>query len=107
MNTKWGKAPTPEMAFDLENETQPSIIDITSTIETNEKAPKEATPPKQEEASKEETGPYDAIPIKATTSWQVEKKGPIRYSEKKLVPPKRCGIDLVTEETEGPEEEVN
>ena len=68
---------------------------------------KDATPPKQEEASKEENGPDDAIPIKATTSWQVEKKGPIRYSERKHVPRKRYGIDLVTEEKEGPEKEVN
>ena len=107
VNTKWGKAPTPEMAFDQESETPPSIIDFTPTIETNDKAPKEATPSKQEEASKEEKGPDDAIPIKATTSRQVEKKGPLRHSERKHVPPKRYGIDLVTEEKEGPEKEVN
>ena len=33
----------------------------------------------------------EAFPVRATTSWQIEK----RSSERKHVPPKRYGIDLV------------
>ena len=33
----------------------------------------------------------EAVPVKATSSWQLEK----RSSERKHVPPKRYGIDLV------------
>ena len=44
-----------------------------------------------------------AIPVKATASWQTEKKGPIRTSKRRHIPPKRYGIDLITKEQEGQE----
>ena len=41
----------------------------------------------------------ETVPVKATTSWQIEK----RSSERKLVPPKRYGIDLVMKHPNEPQ----
>ena len=106
LSAKWEKLPTPELAFDLQNKTQPSIIDISSTADSKDNA-EEVIPPKQQDSPKVEKGENETIPIKATSSWQVEKKGPIRSSERKHMPPKRYGIDMISKEKEAPEKEAN
>ena len=110
--TKWEKPATPEFAFDLENEAPSSIIDISSNTTGIDEAPKTA---QNEEVTnegklKEENGPKPSncpekpvIPVKATLSWQMEKRGPIRTSERRHIPPKRYGYDLITKEQEGQE----
>ena len=110
--TKWEKPATPEFAFDLENEAPSSIIDISSNTTGNDEAPKTAQNVEvtNEGMVKEEIGPKPSncpekpvIPVKATLSWQIEKRGPIRTSERRHIPPKRYGYDLITKEQEGQE----
>ena len=105
LSVKWEKLPTQDLAFDLETEKQPSIIDISSTTDSKGSTD-EVPPPKQEVAKTAEKEESETIPIKATSSWQMEKKVPTRSSERKHVPPKRYGIDLISREKEVPEEEA-
>ena len=48
---KWGKLSNPELAFDLENEANPYIIEISSNTTVSEETPKSV---QSEEASKGE-----------------------------------------------------
>ena len=112
--TKWGKPANPELAFDLENKANPSIIEISSNItvsgEDPEIAQSEEVPKEREEenAPKENNCPEKpALPVKATVAWQIEKKGPVPTSERKHMPPKRYGIDLITKAREGQKNEEN
>ena len=36
------------------------------------------------------------LPVRATTSWEVNKKGPTRTLQRKRVPTKRYGTDVIT-----------
>ena len=105
------KTATPDLAFDLENETTPSIIYISSNTTENE-SPKTAQNVEvtNEEKVKEEIVPKASncpekatIPVKVTAPWQIEKRGPFRTSERRHIPPKQHGIDLITKEQEGQE----
>ena len=61
---------------------------------------------KDENTPKESSCPEKpALPVKATVSLQIEKKGPVGTSERKHMPPKRYGIDLNTKERGGQENE--
>ena len=111
---KRGKLANPELALDLENEANPLFIEIYSNTTVSEAAPKsvqsEEAPKgekvKEENAPKESRCPEKpALPAKATVSRQIEKKGPVRTSERKHLTPKRYGIDLITKEQEGQENE--
>ena len=92
---------------------QTPIIDISSNTTESEEASKTAQnvevtngeKVKEEVAPKASNWPEKpAIPVKATASWQTEKKEvPIRTSERRHIPPKRYGIDLITKEQEGQE----
>ena len=106
----WGKLANPELAFDLENEANPSIIEISSNTAVSEDPPtsvqSEESPKgenvKKENAPKESSCPEKpALPVKATLSREKEKKGPVRTTERKHMSPKRCGIDLITKERKG------
>ena len=104
--TKRGEAKTPEVAIEFEEERPPSIIDISSNTTESEVQPKdpanhggmqyktESKAPGEKKRVEKET-----VPVKATTSWQFEK----RSSEKKHVPPKRYGIDLVMKHPNEPQ----
>ena len=83
----WGKLANPELAFDLENEANPSIIEISSNTAVSEDPPtsvqSEESPKgenvKKENAPKESSSPEKpALPVKATVSRQKEKKGPVQ-----------------------------
>ena len=109
---KWGKTTSPELAFDSETEANPSIIEISSNTTVNgeeSKGPQSETAPeevKKENAPKEDNRTkQQAIPLKATVEWQKEKGVPTRTSERKHVPPKRYGIDLITQEPDKTNEE--
>ena len=95
---KRGEAKTPEVVIEFEEERPPSIIDISSNTTESEVRPKDSANQGKMQYKKENNAPdekkkveKEAVPVKATTSWQLEK----RSSERKHVPPKRYGIDLV------------
>ena len=92
------KSNAPEIAFDLEREDRPTIIEISSTATDD----KEETRPGP--VTKEETGetrgktqsPSNVnITIKASTSWEVKDKERKRVLERKRVPTQRYGIDVM------------
>ena len=75
---KRGKAKTPDVAFDFDKKAYPpSVIDISSNTTVNETASKE----NEKECKNDESAPKAisnsekvAIPVKATASWQVERR---------------------------------
>ena len=94
---KQGTTQPPEIAIEFDEEMPPSIIDISSTTTENESSTKEQSKDtyykKESDATKESNKPEKvAIPVKATTSWQIDR----RVSERKHAPPKRYGIDLIS-----------
>ena len=94
---KWGKLANPELAFDLENEANPSIIEMSSNATVSDEVPKSAQSEeapkgekvKEENAPKESSCPEKpALPVIATVAWLVEKKGPSTIREETHAPKK-------------------
>ena len=93
---------TQEIAFDLENEQRPKIIDIaTSSTDGGDESTKgfEVKTENDKEQKNEEAPGNITNPINATIRWEVEKAGPARVLGRKRVPTKRYGIDLISKAT--------
>ena len=91
-----------EIAFDLENEERPEIIDIaTSSTDGGDESTRgfEIKTETDKEQKNEEAPGNSANPINATIRWEVEKPGPARVLDRKRVPTKRYGIDLISKTT--------
>ena len=91
-----------EIAFDLENEQRPEIIDI-ATSSTNRgdettKGPAVKTENDKEQKIEEAPG-SSTIPINATIRWELEKAGPVRVLDRKRVPTMRYGIHMTSKAT--------
>ena len=91
-----------ETASDLEEEERPEIIDIATSSTDGGDEPTKGHAVKTEndkEQRIEEAPGNSTIPIKATTRWEVEKAGPSRVLDRKRVPTKRYGIDMISKAT--------
>ena len=95
---KRGEAKSLEVAIEFEEERPPSIIDISSNTTESEVQPRDSANQGEMQCKRDNNAPDETkkvekedVPVKATASWQIEK----RSSERKHVPPKRYGIDLV------------
>ena len=88
----------PEMAFDLE-EIRPQVEEISSTStrvgEEKESGVKQEVE-KTNSSGNEQINQNAQVPVRATTSWEVNRKGTTRTLEKRRVPTKRYGIDIIT-----------
>ena len=89
--TKRGEAKTPEVAIEFEEERPPSIIDVSSNTTESEVQPRDPANQGEMQYKTENKAPgekkrveKETVPVKATTSWQIEK----RSSERFHVPPK-------------------
>ena len=103
---KQGDAKTPEVAIEFDEERPTSFIDISSS--TTEKEIPTEEPTKEIRCKTENDAPKEtnkpekvAIPVKATTSWQIDR----RVSDRKHAPPKRYGIDLISKHPKNQGEE--
>ena len=92
-----------EIAFDLENEQRPEAIDIATTSSTDggdETTKGPAVKTENDKEQKNEEAPRNStMPINATIRWEVEKAGPARVLDRKRVPTKRYGIDMISKTT--------
>ena len=81
-----------KIAFGLENEERPGIIDIaTSSTDGGDESTRgfEIKTETDKEKKNEEAPGNSANPINATIRWEVEKPGPARVLDRKRVPTKR------------------
>ena len=104
---KWRK--TPELAFDLENEQRPSIVEITSGTTGSESQQIGTSNNKQgiEQKATEDLFPkIEQNPGNEQKNEKSSKAGPTRVLEIKRCPTKRYGIDVMQLEKEKNTEEV-
>ena len=108
------KSSTPKVAIEFDDEEEerppaveiekPPIVDISSSTEGDQikNSSGSAKVGKEEKEGTEQNPEKRRIPITATATWEIEKKPqtPTRVIERKRVPTKRYGIDLVQVENE-------
>ena len=98
-----GEAKTPEVAIEFDEGRPPSSNTTENEIPTKEST-KEIRCKTEDDAPKELNKPKNvAIPVKTTTSWQIDR----RVSERKHVPSKRHGIDLISKYQEEEEKKAS
>ena len=102
-------ARNPELAFDLENEQRPNIIEISSGTTECESQPIGTSSNKQGTEPKTTEQPFPKIEQNPGNEQNIEKNpkaGPTRVLERKRCPTKRYGIDVMQLEKEANTEEV-
>ena len=101
---KKGENNNSEIAFDLERESRPTLIEISSTA-TEQVEGKEPGPVTKEEngdtGGKTQSPKKVKVPINASTLWEVQKNGPARKLDCKRVPTRRYGIDVLKRTKDG------
>ena len=88
-----------QIAFDFEEESRPPVIDISSTTTGAGEENSEGVKQEGQQARKEGTEQIpqtEQIPLKASTSLKVDRKGPTRVLERRRVPTRRYGIDVIS-----------
>ena len=92
------KDSAPENAFDFDKDDRPSIIEISSnTTEDKEEASRGPVTKEENDETRGKTQipPNVNIPIKASTSWEMNDKETKRVLERKRVPKQRYGLDVM------------
>ena len=95
---KKGESNASEIAFDLEREGRPPNIELSSTAteEGEETRPRPITKEENDETRGKMKSPTNMkVPVKASSSWEWQKNGPTRVLERKRVPTRRYGIDVM------------
>ena len=107
--TKKEPAKTPELAFDLENEQRPIIIEVSSGTTESESQQIGTSNNKQGLEQKVTEEPFSKIEQNSGNEHNNEKSskgGPTRVLERKRCPTKRYGIDVMQLEKKKNTEEV-
>ena len=106
---KGEKRQTAELAFDLETESRPQVIEISSGItESGKKQPEnnDRIEGQTKEKGNEQFPKIEPNPEETTKTGNNPKKAPTRVLEKKRCPIKRYGIDVMNVEANEEEREA-